>query len=878
MSLPFKENSFFFMEILQTGKSILQIQPVEKNTLSNNMPIDTRTNNQKVKIPSGEIILLEGSKCQSLNILHEGNVSFEKKMDEISIPLYELSGPNLTLGSSALIVNTTYPYTIRARSSCVVSTYVMSPSNVNRTLASKLSLGMMVARTLMREISETFKKTNQILKLRSKVESYTDNLSLLYYHCNPSAFPDIDWKKPIQIKESSIDPVMDFVRENLKNFQERGGLLPDRPSARFLNEDHSEFLLKNYKEEEELDDKEFHFIRKILNVNPKILGALFESDPSLLVHSIEKLASTLKDMEEGLYQETLGLHEVLNVFGGDQNSFVDKYLLLIELLETGYATTPANIILPIAEDILEKAEEIYQSYKTIFGSPYMKRTDALSKIDSKNKLLQKKYAADLNLASLDANNRTQIQAGVDVEAIKKELTNSANQIFAFANTNQDQIREFSAQMIKLKTLKNPLDSEPDVRKLRRGITKTYWDIYKTCFIKNLSNGNTSPLPVKLMLQFGYFDETLLNEDHLAFLATNLNPSPTYRGEVPVHYGPEWLEQIYLKKQPTSIDELGQTFFEKVKLEVRDTNLKKESDLPPNIDTPEARLTFEMNAMYEPNARLTSGGPGNHFPILTKYHIIMPLDKCLVTKERVFHTIMDILKIDYTAFNREVIYNNEALGIRSEFIQKSVIPDMIVIPSIGPKVMMWQDLSVFRGSGSKESRGRFVIPIFVTGDFKTMMMEAVAAFRWELCKNIMGPDWNNIGHPSITADYTDYVQFFKKNKDLSIETKEKLAVEFKRFRNDRDKFINDYLTWMKFESEGNQRMNKVVRNIFYRHIPFHKDIRNVLSQQPAFIEIHNRFKNIRNRQHRELENKYKKYANEAGQLPDVLQENLNFYLV
>ncbi|MCX7997433.1 MAG: hypothetical protein N3A69_00590 [Leptospiraceae bacterium] len=147
------------------------------------------------------------------------------------------------------------------------------------------------------------------------------------------------------------------------------------------------------------------------------------------------------------------------------------------------------------------------------------------------------------------------------------------------------------------------------------------------------------------------------------------------------------------------------------------------------------------------------------------------------------------------------------------MQRSIIPDFIVVPSIGTKVMMWQDLSVFRGAGSKESRGRIVLPMFVSGDLKILLLEAIAAFRWELTKNILGPDWNNVGIPSITSEYMDYIQFFKKSKDLTIEMKEKIAAEFKRFRTDRDKFVNDYLLWIKYESEGVQRLNRVVRNIF-----------------------------------------------------------------
>lgn len=125
---------------------------------------------------------------------------------------------------------------------------------------------------------------------------------------------------------------------------------------------------------------------------------------------------------------------------------------------------------------------------------------------------------------------------------------------------------------------------------------------------------------------------------------------------------------------------------------------------------------------------------------------------------------------------------------------------------------------------------------------------------------------------------DYVQFYKKNKDLSIEIKEKLAAEFKRFRNERDIFANDYQLWIKYEAEGVQRLNRVVRGIFYRHIPFARTIREKVAKMPAFGEINNRFVNIRTRKFTELENRYKKYINALGSLPDPLRENMEFYRV
>lgn len=425
-------------------------------------------------------------------------------------------------------------------------------------------------------------------------------------------------------------------------------------------------------------------------------------------------------------------------------------------------------------------------------------------------------------------------------------------------------------------MKNPLDTESDARKIRKNLAKIYWDTYTSAVQKYIET-KSAPKQVEMMLMFGYMDETLLEPNQLAFLYTFKDETKAVRN-IPVILCHEWLDLIYQKKVPTSLDELGQTFFDKIKNDYKDQVFKKESDVPPNIDTGEARLKYEINAMYQPNVRLTTGSPASYLPVLTKYQITLPLDKTVVTRELVSSTINEILGIDYTAFNREVVYKDESIGIRNELVQRSIIPDFILVPSIGTKVMMWQDLSVLRGAGSKESRGRIVLPMFVSGDIKILLLEAIAAFRWELTKNILGPDWNNVGIPSITSEYMDYIQFFKKSKDLTIEMKEKIAVEFKRFRTDRDKFVNDYLLWIKYESEGVQRLNRVVRSIFYKHIPFAKEIRDKVTKLPAYADIHNRFVNIRTRQYKELEARYKKYMDASGRLPPALQENLDFYKV
>jgi hypothetical protein len=235
-------------------------------------------------------------------------------------------------------------------------------------------------------------------------------------------------------------------------------------------------------------------------------------------------------------------------------------------------------------------------------------------------------------------------------------------------------------------------------------------------------------------------------------------------------------------------------------------------------------------------------------------------------------VRKILKIDFGAFHREVLYNNPAMNIQREFIQVQVTPNIVMVPSIGTVIQFWQD----REGNDRMSRGRLIAPIMATADLQMMLLRAIGTYRWEVCKTTMGPDWNNISVSSLTADYTDYVQFFHKSKELSEEAKEKLAEDMKRFRDDRSRFVNDYTIYMRFESEGSQRMNRLARKIFTKHIPFAKEIRERLLKLPNYSEVIQKSINIRKKKAIELTPRYTKYERENKTLPPELIETRRFY--
>ena len=80
-----------------------------------------------------------------------------------------------------------------------------------------------------------------------------------------------------------------------------------------------------------------------------------------------------------------------------------------------------------------------------------------------------------------------------------------------------------------------------------------------------------------------------------------------------------------------------------------------------------------------------------------------------------------------------------------------------------------------------------------------------------------------------------------------------------FRTNRDRFADDYVMWVLFEKDGIMRVNSVIRDMFYRNIPFKKEIRDKLENMPAYNEIAPRYKNIQTRNITAFERKYKKYT-------------------
>lgn len=91
-----------------------------------------------------------------------------------------------------------------------------------------------------------------------------------------------------------------------------------------------------------------------------------------------------------------------------------------------------------------------------------------------------------------------------------------------------------------------------------------------------------------------------------------------------------------------------------------------------------------------------------------------------------------------------------------------------MPNVGSRGIMWQDIS----EKKRDTPARFVLSAFFNGNLENSLINMAAVYRWEICRTVQGNYWNDVREHSLTSEYCDYVQFYRKNKDLTEEAKEK----------------------------------------------------------------------------------------------------------
>ena len=444
-------------------------------------------------------------------------------------------------------------------------------------------------------------------------------------------------------------------------------------------------------------------------------------------------------------------------------------------------------------------------------------------------------------------------------------------ILDYAGYNDDEALHICNQIQEYQSLPDMMSMDKEVYALRKQLTALFYEIYQKVFMRAVQDETTLTPVLEMFLNFGFMDLSLVGEEHAKALYDAVAHMDICCSEH-IYTIYEWLKAIYYGEKETSKNDLEMDYHVYLAdlLKSGKINQQQYEALQKNR---EKMVEFEIKNMFTSCNKLTYGKITTFTPILCKQDLINSIDKMLLTAERLEMALNEVRKVDYSVFYREVMFSDVERGINCERIMKEILPDIILMPNAGTRVAMWQEISGLRSN----TPGRFMFPILTAMDLDDLMLEVVGRFRWEMCRRLEGVRWNDVREHSLTAEYCTYLQFYRKNRDLSAEAKEKIKGALVRAKNNfREVFVRDYVNWMKFESKGSFRLNKVTRDILTIHCPFVKSIRNELSSNPIYQNTITMFEGEMAKKLQRFTGVYDKYEKAGGVITAELKENLMFY--
>lgn len=416
-------------------------------------------------------------------------------------------------------------------------------------------------------------------------------------------------------------------------------------------------------------------------------------------------------------------------------------------------------------------------------------------------------------------------AGAEMDVVSMDCV---GYILEYAGYTDVEIDEIHQLITTYGQIQDKYSTDRSIYDLCKRITEKYYEIYQKVFLRAVKDeGSLTPV-LEMFLNFGFMDVEYIGEDYVNELLNVCAHLDICQSEnIYTMYG--WLKAVYEGKKEPSKNNLDMGFAEYLAEQKKNGTITEEQ-MRAQYQNRELRVKYEIHNMFASVNRATYGKVTSFIPILQEDDIINSVERMLVTVEKLETAVNEVRKVDFGAFYREVGFSDQTKGINYERVMKEVLLDIILMPNAGTKVMMWQEVSTKRNDTS----ARFMLPVLTAADVNDLMMEAIGRFRWEICRRIQGVHWNDIREKSLTSEYCSYLQFYRKNSDLTAEGKEKVKSALTRAKNNyREVFVKDYMDWIKYESKGGFRVNKVVRDMLVQYCPFVKSIRDELKDNPQY---------------------------------------------
>lgn len=541
------------------------------------------------------------------------------------------------------------------------------------------------------------------------------------------------------------------------------------------------------------------------------------------------------------------------IYGKDNNLCIGELMRMSEFM------------LRVTQGIHEMLDSIECSLGEIFGEEPIKTAgedESGSKpVTEKGNETEKSGEAGNITAEEQEKEESEEESGVDCLEL----------ILAYAGLEPEDMKIVRSKIEKFKQLPDIYSTDDDVRLLRRELTKIFFQVYEKAFFRSMEELEPVDEILQMFFNFGFMDVQLVGEenaDELYDMTVQLERCNN--GQVHTIY--RWLTEVYEGLKTPSKNEFDMDFPQYLREQLKGGQITKEQMNEALMDR-KARVRFEIHNMFASTNRATYGQYASYCPILRREDLTGPLQTLLVTAVRVDKALQHVREIDYSCFYREMYVADSDHNLAKQQIRYEMLPDVILMPNAGCKAMMWQEAGGPRG----EAAARFMLPIFTTANVDDLILECCGRYRWEMCRRTQGIHWNDIRESSLTAEYCDYLQFYRKNHNLSADAREKIKSAIAKAKNNyREVFVVDYIAWVKYEAQGSVRLNKQARDIIFRYCPLARPIRESLKESPMYRDMIGKFEILNDREAKKVQSALARYQKSGGELLPEMEEYLAFF--
>ncbi|SFT50545.1 hypothetical protein SAMN02910356_00846 [Selenomonas sp. GACV-9] len=414
------------------------------------------------------------------------------------------------------------------------------------------------------------------------------------------------------------------------------------------------------------------------------------------------------------------------------------------------------------------------------------------------------------------------------------IQNALEMILAFSGVDSDVADTFRKDIQTFTAMEDRWAKSDEMRRLRMSIADGFYKIYEAAFFKSMETPHI-PAEVRMFFLFGFVDETLAGKANTEFLyRTAVGWEDDPEGQILSLYG--WLEKIYHGQAVPSKNEFDNDWTESLREEVRTGALSQQDADELQNDT-RAMVSFEIHNMVTSANKATYGRLASFVPVFNAQDVVRPLEKSLSSPAVVRESFNKVIDIDFGCFYRPTLASFPDFKIPHFVYNVEVKPYVILMPNFGSRALMWQEIEGMR----RVTPAHMMLSIFHSEELDEAIVHLCALFRWEMCRRIQGVRYADVSEPSLTSEYTNYLQFYRKNGYLSSDIKDRIKLSLQKARNDyKTVFVADYEKYIQSEAYGMPKLNKIAREILFKYCTFSQKFRADRGTSPQYQPLMGRW--------------------------------------